>query len=145
MTLCSSGVALRLEDDGASAGARRVLWGDIMHPCWIWRGAPLDGVTAISAEVGQVPFNFSLGADLAKVVFDKPRTPTGELLVRRDSCNGPVVGSILLGAASRNDGVSRITGAITPQTGHHDLCMTFSQTGPDPLWMLDRLTLDLAR
>ena len=145
MTLCSDAVALRLEDDGATDGVRRVHWGNIVHPCWIWHGAPLDGVAAISAEVGQVPFNFSIGAELARVVFDRPRTPGGELQLRLDSCTGPVIGSIPLGDAMRNQGVSRIAGAIAPQSGRHDLCMTFTQAGPDPLWMLDRMTLDLAR
>lgn len=145
LTLCSSGVALRLEDDGATAGVRRVHWGDIMRPCWIWKQASLDGIASLSADVGQVPFNFSIGADLAKVVFDKPRTPSGELQVRIDGCTGPVIASIPLGAATRNSGVSTIAGALPPQKGRHDLCMTFSQSGPDPLWMLDRLTLVPAR
>jgi hexosaminidase len=143
MTLCSSGVALRLEDDGATAGVRRVHWGDIMHPCWRWAKAPLDGVAFVSADVGQVPFNFSLGAALASVVFDKPRTPEGEFEIRLDSCTGPMIGSIPLGDAARNSGVSHIIGRIEPQAGRHDLCMTFTQAGPDPLWMLDRLTLDV--
>ncbi len=145
MELCSDSVALRLEDDGATNGERRVHWGNIMHPCWIWKRASLDGIAAISAEIGQVPFNFSIGADLAKVVFDKPRTSTGELQVRLDGCTGPVIASIPLGAAASSNGVSRIAGALLPQKGRHDLCMTFTQTGPDPLWMLDRLTLDPAR
>ncbi|QDZ08760.1 family 20 glycosylhydrolase [Sphingomonas panacisoli] len=145
MDLCTSAVSLRLEDDGATEGVRRVHWGDIFHPCWIWKQAKLDGIASLSAEVGQVPFNFSIGADLAKVVFDKPRTPGGELEVRLDSCTGPVVVSIPLGAATRNSGVSTIAGALPQRTGRHDLCMTFTQSGPDPLWMLDRLTLVPAR
>lgn len=145
MDLCTAAVSLRLEDDGATDGVRRVHWGDIFHPCWIWKRAPLDGIASLSAEVGQVPFNFSIGADLAKVVFGKPRTPTGELEVRLDRCDGPVIASIPLGAATRNSGVSTITGPLPPQQGRHDLCMTFTQTGPDPLWMLDRLTLDPAK
>jgi hexosaminidase len=145
MDLCTSAVSLRLEDDGATDGVRRVHWGDIFHPCWIWKRAPLDGIASLSAEVGQVPFNFSIGADLAKVVFDKPRTPTGELEVRLDRCDGPVVASIPLGAATRNSGVSTIRAPLPPQQGRHDLCMTFTQTGPNPLWMLDRLTLGPAK
>jgi len=145
MDLCTSAVSLRLEDDGATDGVRRVHWGDIFHPCWIWKRAPLDGVASLSADVGQVPFNFSIGADLAKVVFDKPRTPTGELEVRLDRCDGPLVASIPLGAATRNSGVSTIRGSLPPQQGRHDLCMTFTQTGPNPLWMLDRLTLGPAQ
>ena len=145
MDLCTSAVSLRLEDDGATDGMRRVHWGDIFHPCWIWKRAPLDGVASLSAEVGQVPFNFSIGADIKHVVFDPPRTPTGELEVRLDNCKGPVVASIPLGAAVRNTGVSAISGSLPPQQGRHDLCMTFTQTGPDPLWMLDRLTLGPAK
>ena len=145
MDLCTSAVSLRLEDDGPTDGVRRVHWSDIFHPCWIWKRAPLDGIASLSAEVGQVPFNFSIGADLAKVVFDKPRTPTGELEIRLDRCDGPLVASIPLGAAIRNSGVSTITGSMPPQQGRHDLCMTFTQTGPNPLWMLDRLTLDPAQ
>ena len=34
-----------------------------------------------------------------------------------------------------------VTGALVPQSGAHDLCMTFTQNGPDPFWVLDRLTL----
>ena len=146
MDLCTPGFPLRLEDDGATDGVRRPLGTNIVHPCWIWKRAPLDGIAAISADVGQVPFNFSIGADLAKVVFDKPRTPTGELQVRLDNCTGPVIASIPLGAAVRNTGVSTIKGSLpqqwAKQQGRHDLCMTFTQTGPDPLWILDRLTLD---
>ncbi|MBS0479831.1 MAG: family 20 glycosylhydrolase [Proteobacteria bacterium] len=145
LELCSSSVALRLEDDGATDGVRRVHWGDIMHPCWIWKQAKLDDIVSLSADVGQVPFNFSIGADLAKVVFDKPRTPGGELQIRLDGCDRPVVASIPLGAATRNAGVSTIAGALPRQRGRHDLCMTFTQSGPAPLWMLDRLTLVPAR
>ena len=145
MELCTSAVTLRLEDDGATDGVRRVHWGDIFHPCWIWKRAPLDGIASLSAEVGQVPFNFSIGDDIKHVVFDPPRTPTGELEVRLDSCKGPVVASIPLGAAVRNTGVTTISGSLPPQQGRHDLCMTFTQTGPDPLWMLDRLTLGTAK
>jgi len=144
MQLCSKSVALRLEDDGPTEGKRRVLWGNIMHPCWIWRDAPLSRTLSIGAEVGSLPFNFSLGADLKNVVFAKPATAAGELLVRRDGCNGPVIATIPLAPAAGNSGVTRLSGRLEPQQGHHDLCMTFTQSGPAPLWMLDRLTLEPA-
>jgi hexosaminidase len=143
MELCSASVALRLEDDGLTGSVRKVLWGDILHPCWIWKGARLDGIASLSAQVGQVPFNFSVGADYDKIKFERPRTPTGELQVH-DGCSGPLIASIPLGDAVRNSGVSAIVGSIAPMTGRHDLCMTFTQTRPDPLWMLDRLTLEPA-
>jgi hexosaminidase len=141
MELCSNSIALRLEDDGATAGKRLVHWVDIMHPCWIWRRAPLSRVTHISAQVGRVPFNFAIGDDVNKITFRPPATPAGELEVRRDSCEGPVIATVPLEPATHTSGDAEVSGSIAAQTGVHDLCMTFTQGGPDPFWVLDRLTL----
>ena len=141
MDLCSNAIALRLEDDGPTAGVRKIHWVDIMHPCWIWRGAPLAGTRQLIAEVGRLPFNFSIGNDIKKIRFDPPATPAGELHVRRDGCDGPIIATIPLASATTTEGVAEVTGAVAPQAGTHDLCMTFAQKGPDPFWVLDRLTL----
>ena len=141
MELCSNAIPLRLEDDGPPDGRREVHWVDIMHPCWIWRGAPLSGARRLVAEVGMLPFNFSIGEDLKKIVFRPPSTPAGELEVRRGGCEGPLVASIPLQSARGTSGVAKVEGAIAGQSGDADLCMTFTQKGPDPFWVLDRLTL----
>ena len=141
LELCSNAIPLRLEDDGPTAGVRKVHWVDIMHPCWIWRGAALDGARRMVAEVGRLPFNFAIGDDIHKISFEPPATPGGELRVRRDSCDGPVIATIPLARAMTTTGVADVTGALVPQSGAHDLCMTFTQNGPDPFWVLDRLTL----
>ena len=143
MNLCSNKLPDRIEDDGATDGVRRILWGDAMQTCWIWPKAPLDGVRSLNAEVGSVPFNYQLGADIASVKFRKPETPDGELEVRQDSCDGPRIASIPLAPATRSDGVTTLSGPLAmPVRGTHDLCMTFTQKAPDPLWLLDRLTLN---
>jgi len=141
MDLCSNAIALRLEDDGPTAGKRLVHWVDIMHPCWIWKAAPLSGVTRISAQVGRLPFNFAIGDDVNTIRFRPPATPAGELEVRRDSCDGPLIATVPLAPATKTSGDAEIGGAIAVQSGPHDLCMTFTQRGPDPFWVLDRLTL----
>jgi hexosaminidase len=141
MELCGNSIPLRLEDDGPTAGKRLIHWVDIMHPCWIWRGAALDGVRRLTAQVGRLPFNFSIGEDIKKITFDPPATAAGELHVRRDGCDGPIIATVPLAAATRTSGAAEVAGAIVPQSGAHDLCMTFSQSGPDPFWVLDRLTL----
>ena len=140
MELCSNGIALRLEDDGATDGIRKVHWVDIMHPCWIWRGARLSRATQIVADVGRLPFNFSIGDDIHKITFDPPATPAGELHVRRDTCDGPIIATVPLKAATATSGVAEVSGPLAPQSGTHDLCMTFTQNGPDPFWVLDRLS-----
>jgi hexosaminidase len=143
MRLCSNKLPLRIEDDGPTDGVRRIHWVDVMQACWIWPAAKLDGVRAISAEVGSVPFNFSLGADMADIAFRKPETQAGELEVRQDSCDGPRIAVVPLAAAARSAGVTTISAPLAmPTNGTHDLCMTFTQKTPDPLWLLDRLTLN---
>ena len=141
MDLCSNAIALRLEDDGPTAGKRLVHWVDIMNPCWIWKAAPLSGVTRISAQVGRLPFNFAIGEDVNKIRFRTPATPAGELEVRRDSCDGPLIATVPLAPATKTSGDAEVGGVIAAQSGPHDLCMTFTQNGPDPFWVLDRLTL----
>jgi hexosaminidase len=141
MELCTSAIALRLEDDGPPVGPRAVHWVDIMHPCWIWKAAPLTGATRVVAQVGRLPFNFAIGDDVKKITFRPPATPAGELQVRRDTCDGPLIATIPLEAATRTSGVADVAGPISAQGGEHDLCMTFTQRGPDPFWVLDRLTL----
>lgn len=140
MELCGNAIPLRLEDDGPPKGERKVHWVDIMHPCWIWRGAPLSGTRRIVAEVGRLPFNFSIGEDIKKIVFRPPSTPAGELEVRR-GCDGPLVASIPLQSAAGTSGAAQVEGLIAGPSSDADLCMTFTQKGPDPFWVLDRLTL----
>lgn len=141
MDLCGGGATLRIEDDGPTDGVRKPHLTDIIHPCWLWRAAPLDGVVTITAEVGRLPYNFAIGDDIKKVTFATPKTPAGELIVRRDGCDGPAIATIPLEPATGTTGDATVTGRIAPQQGTHDLCTTFSQNGPDPFWVLDRLTL----
>ena len=61
----------RCADRRASAPCSCV---NITDPCWIWRGADLTQVKSIRATVGQIPFNFQIGADAAKIPLHKPAT-----------------------------------------------------------------------
>jgi hexosaminidase len=141
MRFCDHKFPMRLEDDGAT-DVRRIHWVDAMQACWIWPQVPMDGVTRLSAEVGSVPYNFALGDDIKDVVFRKPETAEGEMQVRQDGCDGPLIASIPLAPAARNVGDTMIAGALSTQAkGPHDLCISFTQRTPDPLWLLDRLTL----
>jgi hexosaminidase len=141
MELCSQSIPLRLEDDGSTDGVRKVHWVDIMRPCWIWRAVPLGGATGITAEVGRQPFNFAIGDAVDQITYRAPVTPAGELQVHRDGCDGPLIATLPLGAAADAAGDTAISGTIAPQHGAHDLCMTFTQAGRDPFWVLDRLTV----
>ena len=143
MQLCTGAgkIPLRLEDDGPVNGKRAIHWVDLMQPCWKWNGAPMDGATRIEARVGSIPFNFSIGAAVNKIAFRKPETPDGELEIRLDDCEGPVVAKLPLAPAKGNSGVTALTGSIAPKTGTHTLCATFTQNQLEPVWVLDKLTL----
>ena len=142
LTLCGHAVPLALEDDAPPRGPRAIFAVDIENPCWIWKHADLQRVHTLVAAVGQVPFNFRIGADRDRMHFAQPTTPTGELLVHVDTCDGALYARMPLAPASRANGVTVLPGySVSPLSGAHDLCLQFAQRGADPLWVLDWMEL----
>jgi hexosaminidase len=139
---CSHKLVLNLEDDAPLEGPRAVFLVDIEDPCWMLRAVDLSRVRAITAAVGQVPFNFQIGAARAAIRLDPARTRDGELEVRVDGCTGEPVARLALAPAAGNDAVSVLPAALVPHAGGtHDLCFRFAQRTLDPLWVLDWVQL----
>ncbi len=134
---CSDRVVLNL------AGPGGPFLTDIMDACWRWPGADLDGIGAISAGVAALPFNFQLGDQASTVTLRPPATPAGELVVRLDSCTGPVVATLPL-AGVRPGAVTPLTAPLAA-SGRHDLCLAMTATTPDPLRVLGWVRLEPAR
>lgn len=141
MALCSSAIAIALIDDAPIHGERAAFTMDIMDPCWTYQQADLSQGVAFEAAVGQVPFNFQIGADKAKVVVRPAATQAGELEVRLDGCEGAPALLIPLSEAARSDGVTVVNGVLPAVAGRHDLCLTFTRNGIDPLWGVDWVRL----
>jgi hexosaminidase len=137
---CSDKLTLLLEDDAPATGDRAVFHVDIMNPCWIWEGADLTKGAVLTARIGQVPFNFQIGAEKAKIPLRAPATPEGELEVRL-GCDGERVAAIPLGKAAREPALSTIGGKIPARPGKHDLCLMFTAKSVDPTFAIDRVTL----
>jgi hexosaminidase len=136
---CTDKVVLSLEDDAPRAGTRAVFLVDIMNPCWILPAVDLAGGATLTAAVGQVPYNFQLGKDLAGVTVDQAAAP-GELVVRTDGCSGAPLVSLSLAPAVSQDAVIVLPAVQLPaRPGRHDLCLRFAQPGIDPLWVIDWL------
>ena len=91
--------------------------------------------------MGQVPFNFEIGDDRNKIVLRPPATPSGELEVHLDTCDGPKIAVLPLAPATSNNAVTRLGGALPATGGVHDLCFVFTQKKLDPLWLLDWVQL----
>ena len=136
LTPCSSAVLLDLEDDWPATGPRAHFLLDIFGPCWRWDAAP--AARRIAIRVGQLPFNFQVGADRAKIRFRPPATPAGEVEVRA-GCAGPLLATLPLAPAAAHPGVTRLEAALP--AGPHDLCITYTARGVDPLWAIERVEL----
>jgi hexosaminidase len=141
LKLCTESIALSLEDDAPADGPRAVFLTDIQNPCWIYEDAPLDGVTGIEIDVGQIPFNFQIGRDIERIRFRPPATPGGEMEVRVGTCEGERIAVLPLGPAAANPAVTRLRAPIVPQRGRADLCFTYTATGPNPMWAIDAVQL----
>ncbi|HET9388893.1 MAG TPA: family 20 glycosylhydrolase [Steroidobacteraceae bacterium] len=138
LTTCSNKLVLNLEDDAPVHGPRAVFLVDILNPCWIYPSADLSHARALSVAVGQVPFNFQIGADRNAIRLDTPQSASGELEVRIDGCDGERIAVMPLAPAASSAAVSQLPAVpIAPRPGAHDLCFRFAQRGLDPLWVLD--------
>jgi len=137
---CSDKLTLLLEDDAPTTGDRADFHIDIMNPCWIWEGADLSKGAVLTARIGQVPFNFQIGAERDRIPQRAPATPEGELEVRL-GCEGERIAALPLGKAAREPALSTIAGKIPARDGRHDLCLMFTSKSVDPTFAIDRVTL----
>jgi hexosaminidase len=144
LRLCSKGIPLRLADDAPAKEPRAAMLLDIANPCWVYDAAPMDGVRSIAVSVGQLPFNFQIGAAKDKITFRPPATPAGEIEIR-DGCEGPRIATLPLAPAARRSGITQLTTPIGPLTGAHDLCITYTARGVNPLWAVSDVQLVTAR
>lgn len=146
LELCGAAIPLLFEDDAPADGRdgeRAIFAIDVMNPCWIWRGADLSKGLALTARVGQAPWNFQIGAAKDQIVVRKPATADGELEVRL-GCAGERIAAIPLGQAGRGPGLGTVSGVLPARPGTHDLCLTFTAKGLDPMPALQRITLTAA-
>ena len=142
LTLCSENIALMLEDDAPIHGDRAVFSVDIQNPCWIYPQADLGAATVLEARVGQVPFNFQIGAAKDAIRFPKPETREGELEVRLDRCDGELLARLPLVPASAAPGVTALAPVtLPPRAGRHDLCLRFAQPRLEPVWVIDTIRI----
>ncbi|MGH7128440.1 MAG: beta-N-acetylhexosaminidase, partial [Planctomycetaceae bacterium] len=139
---CSESIVLSLEDDAPIRGERSVFLIDIMNPCWIWPQADLSAVSGIKAAVGQVPFNFQIGADRDQIELPEPRTATGELEVRANGCDGRLLAVMPLEQAAESNEVTVLAQEFAePQDARTDLCFRFTADKLDPMWAIDWIEL----
>lgn len=139
---CGDGYVLSLEDDAPLEGERAVFLVNITNPCWIWREAELTGIKSLRATVGQIPFNFQIGADAAKIPLQKPVNADGDFEVHLDGCDKPAIATVSLEPAASRHGLTALPPIhLGEVTGKHDLCFRFARRRVDPIWVIGGLEL----
>lgn len=141
LELCQESLVLALEDDAPLRGERESYLVDIMNPCWILPHVRLDASMSVSAAVGQLPFNFEIGAAIDDVVVRPARTASGEFIATLDRCDGPVLAELSLAPAIGRPEATTLPGVplILPTTApeYGDICFTFRRHGIEPIWVID--------
>ena len=138
LEVCANAVGLLLEPRAAEGSSARPIAIDIMHPCWMDRGIDLSHAPRISAGVAALPFNYELAGAEAQIRVGDNQSPIGELEVRADRCDAPVLLRVPLAGAAGQVGVVPLPPQQLPALpGKHDLCLTFARPKLDPMWGLD--------
>jgi hexosaminidase len=138
---CKDQLVLRLEDDRPLHHPRPVYKIDIENMCWLWKGAPLDGVHGIAITVGSLPWNFQLWTDDAKVVVRPRATPAGEFQVHLDSCDGPLLAKLPLANAAHTNMQTTLAADLPSTSGKHDLCIFATGDPRNGMWAIDKVRL----
>ena len=113
-----------------------------MNPCWIYRAVDLTRGARLVASVGQLPFNFEIGAEAQKIRVGDARTAQGELEVRIGSCDGAVQATQAVPEIPANVWVTTLPAVtLSPQPGRPDVCVRFARPRLDPMWALDWLEI----
>jgi hexosaminidase len=138
---CNPGGGLPLRLPGPSIDGKEIVYRvDIFDPCWIYPNVDLDTNHHVEIAAAERPYNFQLWKDVDKVVMRSP-THGGELQIHLDTCSGDTIAEIPLADAVNSQGVARLNAPLKPANGIHDLCLVFTRTKANPLWMIDTVQL----
>ena len=132
---------LRLQPVPDATSTQPVYAVNVFDTCQQLPATWLDGVAAIRVEAVRLPRNFALAHE-ARLVVSRPRaTPFGELVVRADQCDGPVLASMPLPDPARSAGNFTLAAALPAQQGEHALCLIYTAPIDGPLYAIGRVVL----
>ncbi|MDR3387531.1 MAG: family 20 glycosylhydrolase [Rudaea sp.] len=139
---CKPGLGLPLRLPGPVRGGGEAVYRvDIFDPCWIYPHADLDNMRRLEVIAAALPYNFQLWKDADKVVLRPGAAPAGELQVRKDTCDGDVLDTIALPAATTRQDTAQLQATLPHGGGVHDLCLFFTRARIDPMWAIDTVQL----
>jgi hexosaminidase len=141
LKLCSNEPAIAMELDPPT-GKRAVMLANYKTPCWIYKDAPLKGVTGISLELAAIPYVFQDGPN-KHPVFAEAGTPFGEMEVHLDSCAGRRLATMPFAKTTIYNVMAHLDSSLPAIEGTHDLCLKETRPAANPLWILNWVQLDV--
>ncbi len=136
-----NGFRLRVQPLPDATSMQPVYTLPLFNSCQLYENAPLDGVRTIHFALARVPRNYALAHD-AKLVVSYPRsTPHGELLVKRDTCDGPLLATLPLPDPANSPRRFDLDATLPKQAGEHTLCFIFTAPIDGPIYAFHRVWL----
>ncbi len=131
LRLCNEKLTLNLE--GAD---HRTYFVNPTDACWTYPGANLAEARKVTVAFARTPFGFGLDPAHNFVVVHPPRSAGGEIEVRPDTClTDPLAVTPLPAGGPGQHG--EVTLTLPPRSGRHDLCITFTGRGFEPVLAVD--------
>ena len=91
-------------------------------------------------RAGRMPYVFQLAHDESHRSFKPARTAHGELELHA-GCDGPLLASLPMPAATDADGFVSLRAPLHDAPASTDLCLWFTGDTRPAMWVLDRVTL----
>jgi len=141
---CSGQPPMRVAVARTAQGTRPVYAIEAGDMCWMWKGAPLEGVGRIDLTVGRVAWQF--GDERAGATVRPVAGASGEFVIHLDSCAGPVLAKLPL---ARADGIAHQTIlSADVRTERHavdrTLCIVATGNPADGQWAIADVSLSRA-
>ena len=114
---------------------------NVFDSCHLYPATPLDGLTSIRVDAARLVRNFAMAHDQKLVVSRPRRTPFGELVVHRDTCNGPVLASMPLPDPAHSARNFTLNAALPAQQGEHALCLIYTAPIDGALYAIGQVAL----
>jgi hexosaminidase len=132
---------LRVQAPTDAVSLRPVYTVNPCNACQLWPAAPLDGAQAMRLELVRLPDNHVPAHETGPVQRPKA-TAFGELVIRRDGCEGEILATLPLPDPAATPRRFTLDARFPRQQGAHDLCLAFTAPTPGSLYAFARLSLD---
>jgi hexosaminidase len=118
---------------------------NLFDTCSLYPAAPLDQAKGFTVDVVRLARHYGLAHDYDKVRSHYNATRFGELIVRTQSCEGPVAATFPLPDPAASPQQMQFSGKLPAGKGDADICLQFTVPISGPFYAVAKLTLQDAK